>query len=396
MVNTSSVAYLTILASNYLPKAIALADSMRAHEDAELHVLLIDVPTADNAPQIPGVRVLSTEFLGMGETELLRMATIYDLVEFATAVKPTALLRLLEDHDAAYYIDPDMYLTAPLVELPTELAASEGGILLTPHFLEPPGEDAPLTEGHLLNVGVYNLGFCGVDRRALPFLNWWKDRLRSECRFEPLSGLFVDQKWVDVGSQLFNARALRHAGYNTGVGNMHERPIGVDEQGALIVASTGDPLRLFHFHAFDPDNPTELSTRFKWSTDGFRESSAALDQLCVEYAAKVRANRPGTAPAYPYAEDLDGKPLSRHLRRSYRLQWDDQGPLPSPFRESDRAAWSAWRRAAWRQSMRSLAGDAAKSARVVLPEESERIIKRFPGLHRRLVGRHVDRGGLWG
>jgi hypothetical protein len=78
------------------------------------------------------------------------------------------------------------------------------------------------------------------------------------------------------------------------------------------------------------------------------------------------------------------------------LQWDDDHPLPSPFRDADRAAWATWRHAAWRQSMRSLAGDAAKSARVVLPEESERIIKRFPRLHRRLVGRYVDRGGLWG
>ena len=55
MVKTPSVAYLTILASNYLPKALALADSLREHEGAELHVLLIDVPTPDQAPALPGV-----------------------------------------------------------------------------------------------------------------------------------------------------------------------------------------------------------------------------------------------------------------------------------------------------------------------------------------------------
>lgn len=396
MVNTPSVAYLTILASNYLPKALALADSLRQHEGAELHVLLIDVPTADRAPVLPGVRVLGTDFLELGETEVLRLATIYDLVEFATAVKPTALLRLLEDHDAAYYIDPDMYLTAPMAELPAELGASEGGILLTPHFLEPPGEGASLTEGHLLTVGIYNLGFCGVDRRAVPFLNWWAQRLRSECRFEPLSGLFVDQKWVDIGAQLFHARALQHRGYNTGVGNLHERPIDVDSSGALMISSSGDPLRLFHFHAFDPDQPTELSTRFKWSTDRLRSSSEALDRLCLEYADKVRAGQPQTVPTYPYHADLEGRRLSRHLRRAYRLSWDDKNPLPSPFREADRHTWAKWRRRAWRQKLRSLVGDAAKSVRVVLPEESERLVQRFPRLRRRFVGRYVDTGGLWG
>ena len=74
MVNTPSVAYLTILASNYLPKALALADSLRQHEGAELHVLLIDVPTRPIVPgsELPGVGILGTDFLGLAESEVLK------------------------------------------------------------------------------------------------------------------------------------------------------------------------------------------------------------------------------------------------------------------------------------------------------------------------------------
>ncbi len=97
---------------------------------------------------------------------MLRLATIYDLVELATAVKPLLLKALLADAEQAAYLDPDTYVTSPMVELSPDLEATDGGILLTPHFLDPVPPGAELTEGHLLTVGVYNLGFCAVDRRA--------------------------------------------------------------------------------------------------------------------------------------------------------------------------------------------------------------------------------------
>ena len=65
---------------------------------------------------------------------------------------------------------------------------------------------------------------------------------------------------MDIGSVLFEATSLRHYGYNVSVANLHERPIERDADGYYI-GSSGDRLRLFHFHAFDPDRPEELSTR---------------------------------------------------------------------------------------------------------------------------------------
>ncbi|QIX25484.1 hypothetical protein ncot_01935 [Nocardioides sp. JQ2195] len=393
----SDLTYCTILATNYLPKALSLAESLQVHHpDAELVVLLIDARGEADLPSIghahlPNVRLVGTDFLGLAPSEIDHLAMTYDLVEFATAIKPLAFKRILETAEQMAYLDPDTYVTAPMEELSKELDASDGGILLTPHFLEPLPEGAPVAQGHLLTVGVYNLGFGAWDRRALPFLDWWWARLKEECLFDYLSGLFVDQKWMDIGSVLFQARSLRHYGYNVSVVNLHERPIGA----GLVMLTTGEPLRLFHFHAFDPDAPGELSTRQTGSTSELRSSSAVLDALCREYADRVLRHRAalGEAPAYPYLSDSSGKRISRQLRRAYRLS----GPgLPSAFDPACAEEFAAWRRRAWRREGRELLGDAAKSIRLALPEEYGRLRNRFPRLASSMKGKLVGRNGIWG
>jgi hypothetical protein len=390
--------YCTILAQNYLPKAVTLADSLRRHHpEAELVVLLIDVLRDEDLPDVPGVRVVSTEALGIPERQVLRLATIYNLVEFATAVKPLLFLQLLKDAEQAAYLDPDTYVTAPMVELPVDLAGTEGGILLTPHYLAPTGEDGELGEGHLLHVGVYNLGFCAVDRRAAAFLDWWWGHLEWECLWDPMAGLFVDQKWVDLGANFFAAGNWRHPGYNVSIANLHERPIASDDHGYYI-ASTGDRLRLFHFHAFDTSAPKELSTRFASSSEHLRAASTALDSLCVEYAeALIKHERTlPPAPAYPYFTDTRGRRISRQLRRAYRIESEGGADLPSPFVPAEADAFDAWRRGARRLMGRELVGDAMKSLRVALPEEYTRIKERVPGLAKRARSRFVRSGGIWG
>jgi hypothetical protein len=394
----ASIAYCTILAGNYLPKAVTLAGSVeRHHPGSSLSVLLIDVRADEDLPDIPGVTCVSTACLGLTEREVLHLATIYNLVEFATAVKPLLLKKLLEDHEQAAYLDPDTYVTAPMLELPVDLAATEGGILLTPHFLEPVGAGAQLSEGHLLTVGVYNLGFCAVDRRARAFLDWWWGHLKDECLWDPLSGLFVDQKWVDIGSVLFRAGAWRHYGYNVGVANLHERTLTPDADGHAI-GPNGDRLRLFHFHAFDTSAPEELSTRFDSSTAHLRAGSAAVEALCAEYAELlIRQEQalPAAAP-YVYARDTTGRRLSRHARRAYRLQAGASStPLPSPFLPQDARAWDTWRRQARAAEAKGLLGDAAKSLRLVLPEEYGRAKDRFPKLAESFRARYVQASGIW-
>jgi hypothetical protein len=394
------MAYCTILSTNYLAKALTLADTLqRHHPGARLTVLVIDSADAAHLADIrrPGVDIVGTDVLGLPHRDVLRLATIYDLVELATSVKPLMLKALLADAEQAAYLDPDTYVTSPMVELSPDLEATDGGILLTPHFLDPVPPGAELTEGHLLTVGVYNLGFCAVDRRALAFLDWWWGHLEHECLWDPLSGLFVDQKWCDIGSVTFRAGAWRHRGYNVSVANLHERPIVLDDAGYGI-AEHPDRLRLFHFHAFDTSRPEELSTRLASSTAHLRTEGTAIDQLCREYADALIANEQElpSPTAYPYATDTRGRRVSRQLRRAWRIEeqrTSDQ--LPSPFLPDEAAAYDSWRRRALKTEARELMGDAVKSARLALPEEYGRLRNRFPRLVGKLRGKAFNADGIW-
>ena len=289
--------YCTILSTNYLPKALALAESLQEHEDgASLRILFIDHARDDTLPEIPGVECLSTEVLGLPRRTVYELAMAYDLVEFATAVKPLLLRALLQESEQVFYLDPDTYVTSPMDELGPALDASAGGILLTPHFLRAPPPDAEIGDGHMLLVGVHNLGFCGVDRRSGEFLDWWWGHLRTECLYDPLAGLFVDQKWMDIGSTLFEAATFRHSGYNVGVANLSERPLVEDDDGYAI-ASTGERLRLFHFHAFDSNTPEKLSVRYRHTTDNELQDDSVVLQLCKEYADVLSLYEDGLPPA---------------------------------------------------------------------------------------------------
>jgi hypothetical protein len=395
-------AYCTILARNYLPAAVALAESLREQGgELPLTVFLTDATGDTELPELPGVSWMHPGMLDLPEREALELAMSYDLVEFATAVKPLVLRRLLEEHEQVFYLDPDTYAVSPMLELAPALEASPGGILLTPHYLEPTPTDGEFSDGHLLHVGAYNLGFCGVDRRAGDFLRWWWRHTSRECLHDPIAGLFVDQKWVDLGSVYFDARPLRHYGYNVGLANLHERPVGRDSDGYYI-AGTEDRLRLFHFHAFDPRRPNELSTRFATSHPGGFSTSdlgtEALVALCQDYATVVleKDRELGPQPAYLYGSDTTGRRITRRLRHAYRVAaLAEPGSVPSPFVAAEAADYEQWRRGARALVGRLMLSDVVKGIRCALPEEYDNVKRRLPTLTSRLRGRIVEKSGMW-
>jgi hypothetical protein len=386
-------AYCTILARNYLPSALTLSQSLlRQGDGTPLTIFLIDATEDTELPEMPGVRWMYPDMLDLPERTVLELAMNYDLVEFATAVKPLVLSSLLDDHERAAYLDPDTYAVSPMEELSPALDASHG-VVLTPHYVEPPSEESQFSEGHLLHVGFYNLGFCAVDRRSEEFLAWWWGHLSRECLHEPLAGLFVDQKWVDVGGGFFGATSLQHRGYNVSIANLHERPVDRDENGYFI-AGTDDRLRLFHFHSFDPRRPEELTTRVALH-DG-RTEQEQLRTLALEYADAVLANERaiGNQPAYRFASDSTGRRITRRMRHAYRVSSQaEPGRLPSPFVPAEAGDYERWRRSARGLAGRLMLSDVAKAMRMALPEEYERVKKRVPGLASSLRGRFVERSG---
>lgn len=388
--------YCTIVARNYLPRAIALYQSLRRQSPgASLSVLLIDGSPPATVTSLPALDFVLPDQLSTAPMAFNELAAIYNVVELSTALKPRLLQHLLQQHQSVAYLDPDMFLLGPLEEL--QHLAPLHQLILTPHFLHPiaPGS-ADISEIHSLTVGCYNLGFIAVSRGADAFLQWWWSHLATECLIYPLLGLFVDQKWVDIGATLFPAYSLRHAGYNVGPWNLHERPLEKNGEGEFLAAA--EPLRLFHFSGFDLNRTRELSSRLSHSTARLLERDKVLQELCRDYASRLKSSNVlvGESGSYRFDLDTEGRRMTTRIRRAYRadLLRLGSGNLPSPYLKADARAYSSWRRASLSHQLKLSIADVTLASKYAFPDEFATIRRLFPNRASRLRRALLNTGNV--
>ncbi len=343
----------TIIARNYWAHARVLAQSLRAHNpDARLSVLVVDADAkTKSAARREAFEVLLPGDIGLDRREFHRMATIYDLLELATAVKPW-LLRHLIDREAApvVYLDPDIEVFSPLDEA-WDLAV-EHGIVVTPHAVEPlPIEsDGPNEELHILGSGTYNLGFIAVGPHGRPFLDWWAHRLRRDGLIEKQAAMFVDQRWVDLVPSYFDVHILRNPGWNVAYWNLSHRTLTCSPDGYTV---NGDPLRFFHYSGFSPDQPDLLSCYEEKTRRTSLAEHPVLAALCSGYAEQLIGNgyRAHSRIPHTFARTSLGLPLDRYARRTYRRELlgaenaGKRSSLPDPFEARGARAFEDWLRA---------------------------------------------------
>ena len=108
-------------------------------------------------------------------------------------------------------------------------------------------------------AGIYNLGYVSVASRPEVdrLIDWWADRLRRDCRVDPVWGYFVDQRWFDlVPGFLTDFAIVRDPEFNVAYWNLHSRRL--ERNGGEYLVD-GRPLAFFHFSGFDPARPLSLS-----------------------------------------------------------------------------------------------------------------------------------------
>src|SRR5262245_834745 len=100
----------TIAASNYLAQVRVMARSfIEHHPDCAVYAFLVDDLDGEFDPSDEPFDIISFECLDIERDEYLRMATIYDVVELATAVKPWVLEFVVNATGSPVaYIDPDI------------------------------------------------------------------------------------------------------------------------------------------------------------------------------------------------------------------------------------------------------------------------------------------------
>ncbi len=305
----------TVVARNYLAQARVLARSFVAHHhNSTMFVLVIDDVNVVLDDTDEPFTIVRPGHLNL--PEFLRMATMYDVTELSTAVKPAFLRYLLaRTGNPVVYLDPDIEVFDRLDEVET-LAAGHG-LVLTPHLIEPlPTDKEQPADIDILVSGAYNLGFIAVAPRddVVALLDWWHERLAVDCIIDHATGYFVDQRWMDLAPGFVSdLHILRDPGYNVAYWNLSSRNVVRDGSAYTV---NGVPLRFMHYSGYDPSQP------FRLSRHQTREQLVGLPsvaELFERYGKQVEAARAGdAASAYGFAQSADGLQLAGWLRRLYR------------------------------------------------------------------------------
>lgn len=323
----------TIVSPNYLPYARTLANSyLAAHPEHRFFVLIVaDLDDKALLEREPFEPVMLSE---IGLQDVRHQAMKYDILELNTNVKPTFLGHLIRQHriDQLVYLDPDIFVYSELTPVFDALDAGATAVL-TPHLTTPIEDDRLPSEQDMLYNGTFNLGFFAVRRcdEGERLLAWWADRCLELGFSEGRTGLFVDQKWMNLAPGFFDAiKILRDPGCNMAYWNLHERRLDLTAGGYRVRSGVNDvPLCFFHFSGVAIDDPEMLSKHTNRFTLADRPD---LQKLFADYNQRVLASRNETSDRLPYGFDRlsDSIVVTRLARRIYAkhcLRWTGQDPF---------------------------------------------------------------------
>lgn len=313
----------------YLGRARTLLATLRAaHPEWAVCAVVVDEPPpgTEQADLLAGFDlVLGLHDLGIPRARAWLFK--HDVVEACTAVKASAMLRLMEaGYSTVVYLDPDIAVFHPLDTVAAAL--DRAAIVLTPHQASPNRNARVMLDNELvsLRLGAYNLGFIAVrnDDVGRRFAEWWEAQLLRACYDDPDAGLFTDQKYIDLVPGLFDGVAiLRDSGLNVASWNLSARRIAIGADGGIRV--NGDPLRFMHFTKINSVGDVMLD---RYAGDGIE----ALE-IWSWYRRQVARRQPPTVPDghWHHAAFSNGVMIPRSVRLLYRDDPDLRAGFDDPF-----------------------------------------------------------------
>ena len=237
--------YCTYFDHNYLPRGLALYDSMRQHAgDFELWVLCL----SDECEQVlkklslPGLQTISMREFEAGDASLLAAKQNRSPIEYFFTCTPSLPLFLFKNNpamDAVTYLDGDLYFFGDAEEVHAKIG--DGSIAITPHRLPPALKDSE-------RYGIYNVGWITFRRDANAFtcLEWWRERCLEWCYDREENGKFADQKYLDCWPTKFaGVKVILHPGVNLAPWNLSGHKLEWKDGRVWV---DGLPLLVFHFH----------------------------------------------------------------------------------------------------------------------------------------------------
>ena len=323
----------TSITANYLPKAAALAHSVkRVHPEAKFHVVL-----SDTMADCPAATTAAFDsIINIQELPIANLPSWifkHRLVELCTAVKGTAFQYIADQFGAEriYYFDPDILVCNRLDGLNRIL--DRHSVLLTPHQCHPETDPLAISDNEhcCMRNGVFNLGFLAVrmTTQGREFIDWWAERLRCSCYDEVHNGLFTDQRWVDLAPAYFDDIAIvRDPEFNVATWNLTQRR--ATGHAPYEIQINGRPLVFYHFSGFD-------SGAQKMMLERYGAHSPVLFDLREWYVARCEEFGQSTIGKTDclYNVFSNGQPVTSAHRILYRRSDELIQEYPVPFDADD-------------------------------------------------------------
>lgn len=313
----------------YLGRARTLLATLRdVHPDWTVCAVVIDEPPPGgfDTDLLAGFDVvLRLDDLGIPRARAWLFK--HEIVEACTAVKAAAMLRLMEaGYAAVVYLDPDIAVFHPLENV---LAALDhAAIVLTPHQTNPNRNSRVMQDNELssLQFGAYNLGFIAVRNNDLGirFAEWWAAQLQRACYDDTTTGLFTDQKYIDLVPSLFEGvMIMRDPGCNVASWNLSTRRLTIDANGGIRVNDA--PLRFMHF--------TKINSVGDVMIDRYAGDSIEVLEIWSWYRRQAARGQPTAVPEnyWHYGVFSNGLVVPREVRLLYRQSPDLRAAFDDPF-----------------------------------------------------------------
>jgi len=247
----------TLCSNNYLAQAKTLGDSfLKHHPGIQFVIGLVDAFNDQvDYKQYEKFRIIRVESLQIPGFQSL--VDKFNIVELNTVVKPFyfSYFFQVEKADKIIYLDPDIQVFSPLVEVLDLL--DNYNIVITPQLCEPIDDSHSPTDQTLLITGTFNLGFIALSNygQVEKFLEWWTARVVKYGFAIPQWHMFYDQLYINLVPAFYdNYSILRHKGYNMAAWNLHERTITTLNNDEAVINGSW-PLRFFHYSGYQFSKP---------------------------------------------------------------------------------------------------------------------------------------------
>ena len=358
--------FFTIVARNYLAYAYVLGKSVKEfHPDANFSIFLMDDKEGKHRGEIESQGFTPICPAQIELPNYKHFVFKYDVTEASTGVKPFLIQYLLnQGADKVIYLDPDILCLGKFTEILQRL--DDNAVVLTPHSTNPVIDDSFPDDLQHLVTGTFNLGFIGIhnEEQSKAFVAWWIRKLRDMCLNSPETGLFVDQKWVDLAPSYFSKIFIfRSKAHNVAYWNLHERKV-TKVGNTWTVGQTQEPIIFMHFSGIsvsdlskvtkhEPRNPfsPQLAKRIHSFDD-----STHLNEL-YQYYAKLLID----AGAYSYSQIPygfatydNGEIISPLERRLFFASPELHTEAIDPFNTTPDSFWHLCRKSGIRKSSRPI------------------------------------------